>query len=189
MEKGIKSDRILAKEPRKSNQLRLYGGFSICYFMAMNQPVTFNKKTVFLFSFFLDGLILDQLSKWLLSQYLTAPLEIIPGVFRLQLEQNSGIAFSIALPFPLLITLNLLLFGAIVWYLLRHLNLNRWLAIVPLALLAAGAVGNLIDRLRLGYVVDFISVGSFPVFNLADAYITVSIFLIVLFYDKIKRPT
>jgi signal peptidase II len=60
---------------------------------------------------------------------------------------------------------------------------------VIIALLAAGAMGNLIDRIRLGYVIDFISVGSFPVFNFADSFITVAIFLLLLFYDKIKRPT
>lgn len=154
----------------------------------MNNNTVDIKKKALLFSFFLDGLLFDQLSKWLASSHLTAPLEIIPGLFRLQLEQNTGIAFSIPLPFPLLILLNVLFFAAIVWFLLRHLDLNRWLSVVALALLSAGAVGNLIDRLRLGHVIDFLAVGSFPVFNLADAYITVSVFLILLFYDKIKRP-
>lgn len=153
----------------------------------MNEPVE-KKKMVFLVSIFLDGLLLDQLSKILLDANLEGPLQIIPGILRLQVEHNTGIAFSIALPFQMLIVINLLLFAGILYFFWKHLNLNRWLSIILLAVLAAGAAGNLLDRLRLGYVIDFIAVGNFPVFNIADSFITIAIFLLLLFYDKIKRP-
>ena len=155
--------------------------------MSMNEPVE-QKKLIFLFSIFLDGLLLDQLSKFLLDANLTEPLELLPGLLRLQVEHNTGIAFSISVPFPLLILLNIVLFSAIIYYFWKHLNLNRWPSIILLAMLAAGAAGNLLDRLRLGYVIDFIAVGNFPVFNVADSLITIAIFLLLLFYDKIKRP-
>lgn len=153
----------------------------------MNQPVE-QKKLVFLFSIFMDGLLLDQLSKILLDSQLESPIQLIPGLLRVQVEHNTGIAFSIPLPFTALIVLNLLIFSVIIYFFCKHLNLNRWLSIVLLAMLSAGAAGNLLDRLRLGYVIDFIAVGNFPVFNLADSFITIAIFLLLLFYDKIKRP-
>ena len=96
-------------------------------------------------------------------------------------------AFSLTLPYPLQLTLNLVFFGFLVIYLFRHLDFSKSLSQIILAILVAGALGNILDRIRLGYVIDFISIGSFPIFNLADSFITVSIFLLMLFYDKIKR--
>lgn len=147
------------------------------------------KQFVFMASFFFDGVLFDQLSKILLDSYLEKDITIIEGLLRIQIEHNPGIAFSIPLPYFTLIALNILIFGAIIVFLLRNLDLNKYLSVLTIAMLSAGAMGNLIDRIRLGYVIDFISVGSFPVFNLADSFITVAIFLLILFYDKIKRPT
>jgi len=51
---------------------------------------------------------------------------------------------------------------------------------ICLALMVGGSIGNLIDRLTLGYVVDFVAVGRFPVFNLADSCVTVSVILLLI---------
>ena len=51
---------------------------------------------------------------------------------------------------------------------------------ICLALIVGGSIGNLIDRLTLGYVVDFVAVGRFPVFNLADSCVTVSVILLLI---------
>lgn len=134
------------------------------------------------------ALLLDQVSKILLSGVLTSPISLIEGFFTLRIEHNFGMAFSITLPYPVQLGVNLLFFGGIIVYLARQLDFNKAASQIIVGLLMAGAFGNLIDRIRLGYVIDFISIGSFPVFNLADSFITVSIFLLVLFYDKIKRP-
>lgn len=134
------------------------------------------------------ALLLDQVSKILLSGILTSPISLIEGFFTLRIEHNFGMAFSITLPYPVQLGVNLLFFGGIIVYLARQLDFNKAASQIIVGLLMAGAFGNLIDRIRLGYVIDFISIGSFPVFNLADSFITVSIFLLVLFYDKIKRP-
>ncbi len=150
--------------------------------------MTKTQQIVFMGAIFTDGVIFDQVSKVLLDMSLKEPLVIIEGLFNLHIEHNPGIAFSINLPYYLLLFLNIVLFGGIVFYLLKNLNLKRFLSIFTIALLSAGAMGNLIDRIRLGYVIDFISVGSFPVFNLADSFITIAIFLLLLFYDRIRRP-
>jgi signal peptidase II len=143
---------------------------------------------VIIYSMIFDVVFFDQLTKIILESSLREPLHLIGNFLTFRLEHNPGIAFSINIPYPLLIVLNLLLFGGIIYFLFRTLDFNRYLPRVIVVLLAGGAIGNLIDRIRLGYVIDFISVGSFPVFNLADSYITIAVFLLLLFYDKIRRP-
>ncbi len=150
--------------------------------------ITPQNRFILLYSFIFDGVFLDQLSKILLSQALEKPLIILENMFSLSIEHNTGIAFSINLPYPLLLFLNIALFGGIIFYLFRTLDLQKLPSLLVIGLLAAGALGNLIDRIRLGYVIDFIAVGKWPVFNLADSFITIAVFLLIVFYDKIKRP-
>lgn len=147
-----------------------------------------HKPPFLLFCLAFIALFLDQLSKIWLSSILSRPIALLGDFFTLRLEHNFGMAFSVTLPYPLQLAVNLIFFSGIIIYLTLHLNFNKYLSQIILGLLLAGALGNLIDRIRLGYVIDFISVGTFPVFNLADSFITVSIFLLMLFYDKIKRP-
>jgi signal peptidase II len=95
---------------------------------------------------------------------------VVPGLLSLTHVQNRGVAFGLlssAAPLvPVLVVLTLVVF---VTY-----NKGRQFstpAAAGIALMAGGAVGNLIDRLRLGYVVDYLDVHIWPVFNLADAAI------------------
>lgn len=134
------------------------------------------------------GLLLDQFSKIWLSSTLASPWLILGDFFNFHLEHNVGMAFSITLPYPLQLAANIIFFTVVIFYLAKTLDFSKPLSQVTFAVLAAGALGNLLDRIRLGYVIDFISIGSFPVFNLADSFITVSVFLLLLFYDKIRRP-
>lgn len=131
-------------------------------------------------------LLLDQASKWLAGTYLQKPLSLLPGI-SLEYAQNYGIAWSIPIPYTLLLILNIVLLVALPYYLWRNLDLRKKTAIIALVLIMGGAVSNLFDRLVHGYVVDFISLWIWPVFNLADAFLTIGIFLTVLFYGKIKR--
>jgi signal peptidase II len=140
--------------------------------------------------------VLDHLSKWLASARLEygVPVALLP-VFDLTLLHNRGAAFSFLSDAGgwqrWFFTLVALAVSAwIAWWLYRLPHDKRWLA-ASLALILGGALGNLIDRLLLGYVVDFISVhwGSsyFPAFNVADSAITVGAIMMaveVLFLDK-----
>jgi signal peptidase II len=153
----------------------------------MAMPSATNKKLFLFFPLAIFALFLDQASKIYFNTILTQPISLLGDFFSLRIEHNVGMAFSLTLPYPLQLTLNLVFFAGLVVYLFRQLDLSKSLSQIILAILVAGALGNILDRLRLGYVVDFISIGSFPVFNLADSFITVSIFLLMLFYDKIKR--
>jgi signal peptidase II len=128
---------------------------------------------------------LDQLTKaWAVATLDDGPVGIVGDDIELRLSRNTGGAFSLFQGFtPLLavvaIVLTILLVRAL------HRTDDTWI-VVALALVLGGAIGNLIDRaarspgfLR-GAVVDFVSVGGFPTFNVADSAITVGAVLLVL---------
>lgn len=120
---------------------------------------------------------LDQLSKyWVVANIqLHGQLDAIPGLFNLTYVQNTGAAFSafrgmqwlFVLIFALFTVLLILEFTKSRW---GFTKLEHWLLIA----IYAGGLGNMIDRLRLGYVVDMIHLDfmDFPVFNVADCFIT-----------------
>lgn len=123
---------------------------------------------------FVMFLAADQLSKW----WALSNLRLGESVdFGFALTQNYGIAFGIKLPQLAIfaLTFGILALGA---YLVVEEKLwQDHLHLTGLALLLAGAIGNLIDRVRLGYVVDFIKVYWWPTFNLADAFIVAAVIL------------
>jgi len=69
--------------------------------------------------------------------------------------------------------------AAIIYY-YPHVENTDWSLRLAMSMQLGGAIGNLIDRLRLGHVTDFISIGSFPVFNVADASISVGAVVLLL---------
>ena len=109
---------------------------------------------------------------------------LIPHVLVLHYLENTGAAFGILQgKFVVFYLLTGVICLGIVWYLwhLPFVKKSLWPA-VSLLLLLAGALGNLKDRISLHYVVDFIYVSliDFPVFNVADIYVTVGVFLLML---------
>lgn len=102
-------------------------------------------------------------------------------------SQNTGIAFSIPIPFVGIILLNLALFALISYAFATEFKLKDWRANLALALILGGGFGNFIERLFRGFVTDFIAFWSYPRFNLADVYITVGVLMVLAFYAKIKR--
>jgi signal peptidase II len=130
--------------------------------------------------------LIDQISKWLALQSLQNPLDITT-FFSLRYEQNYGIAWSIWIPMPLLIILHFVLLVAIPVFAYKNLDMRKNLSVLITAFIMGGALGNLYDRVLRGFVVDFIAFSFWPVFNLADAFLCIGIFLFVAFYGKIKR--
>lgn len=128
----------------------------------------------------------DQLSKWWAAGYLSTPLYFTDW-FALRYEQNVGIAWSIAIPQPWLSIMNVTLLLLLPFLISKHIDLRRRDARIFLSMVLGGALGNVFDRLTRGFVVDFVAIGWWPVFNLADALLSIGIFLILVFYGKIKR--
>jgi signal peptidase II len=134
--------------------------------------------------------VVDQLTKtWAVRELADGPVELV-GDVAFRLSRNSGGAFSLFQGFtPLLAVLAIVL--AVV--LVRALQRTRDpLVLVALALILGGAIGNLIDRIARspsflrGEVVDFVDVGRFPVFNVADSAITIG--AVLLFIAALRAP-
>ena len=99
---------------------------------------------------------------------------------RIRYWYNSGAAFGIFQNGnPVFMTLAILVAGAILYYFPRTSRKDWWLRLA-LMLQFSGAVGNLTDRIQFGHVTDFISVGNFAIFNIADSCISVGVVVLVL---------
>jgi signal peptidase II len=125
--------------------------------------------------------VLDQGTKLLAVKHLQpGSTLVLPGnLVYLTLVRNPGAAFGIlahATPFLVLLTLGVL---AIVWVNRRKLKDQPTLLKLGLCLGLAGAVGNLVDRVRLGYVVDFVDLRFWPVFNVADMGIVAGVLILL----------
>ena len=143
-------------------------------------------------------IVADQATKWLAVanlEYLT-PVPVIDGFWNWTLVHNYGAAFSFlsdAGGWQKWFFAGLAAVVSVVMALwLRLTPRAAWRDALPLALVIAGAVGNLIDRLRFGYVVDFVDwyVGKhhWPAFNVADSAIVVGAVLLVAFSFKPATP-
>ncbi len=132
---------------------------------------------------------LDQLTKAIVIGALApqVPHEVIPHFLNLTLAYNTGAAFSFLAdaegwPRWFFSGLAVVISVVLVRWLARTPRAD-WRAALPLALVVGGAIGNLIDRLRIGYVTDFIQVyyqqWAFPSFNIADSAISIGAALLV----------
>lgn len=135
-------------------------------------------------------IVLDQLSKlWVLSALGPEPglraIGIVEPWLRLVYTQNTGVAFSLFRNASnLFIPIALLICAGAIYYYATQLPNRRLPVQIALGMVLGGALGNLIDRVRFGFVVDFVQVGRFPVFNVADSAITVgtALLLVVLVF-------
>ena len=138
------------------------------------------------------GVALDQYTKYLAITHLQEnPISIIEGVFELRYLENRGAAFGLLQnqqTFFLIITIITLYFVTYLYVRMPKTKHYLWLRVCLLSI-TAGAIGNMIDRVRLRYVVDFLyfELIDFPIFNVADIFATVATFgliVLLLFYYK-----
>lgn len=116
-------------------------------------------------------------------------IPVIPGVFRLFYVQNTGAAFGIFQGnSPVLAVLAVLVVLFLLFYFRRWIAESSWLALA-IGLQLGGAIGNILDRLQHGFVVDFIDFRYFPTFNVADSAITVGVIIlaVILFKREQRR--
>jgi signal peptidase II len=142
----------------------------------------------YLFLITLAGAIiaLDVVTKTLVRTQLQfsevwSPWEWLMPYARIVNWKNSGAAFGMLQGFGgIFSVLSILVAGVIVYY-FPQVSAKDWVLRVAMGMQLGGAVGNLVDRIRFdGYVTDFISVGNFPVFNVADASISVGVAILVV---------
>ncbi len=94
--------------------------------------------------------------------------------------QNTGAAFGMLQGFGLVFTILAFVVAIVILYYFPRVARSEWLIRLAMAMQLGGAVGNLIDRLTQGTVTDFVSVGTFAVFNIADACISIGTVLLIL---------
>ena len=138
---------------------------------------------------FLSGVLgvvlIDRLTKNFFAGFLglNESIAVIPHVIHFSLVHNTGIAFgffkdcgAVFIIIPVILT-GLLIYNV---YYYRHSPQLSRIYIVAFSLILGGAIGNLIDRITLGYVIDFIDFRVWPVFNVADSAITIGAGIILL---------
>ena len=145
----------------------------------------FLKRSTWLFIVALFIVVLDQLTKWLVVTNIPyggswSPWEWLSPYARIVHWSNTGVAFGMLQGMnPVFIGLAILVSGAIIYY-YQQIDKKDWLIRLALIMELGGAIGNLIDRIRYGHVIDFISIGRFPVFNVADSCITVGVVVLLI---------
>jgi len=130
---------------------------------------------------------LDQWTKWLVRvnipagrTWLPESLEWLSPYARIVHWYNTGAAFGLFKEGGMVFTvLAFIVIGAILYY-YPQVERSDWPLRLAMSMQLGGAIGNLIDRLTIGHVIDFISVGTFPVFNIADASISLGCVVLLL---------
>ncbi len=141
---------------------------------------------------------LDQITKaMIITRFVTIGkgISIIPGFFDITYQINKGVAFSqgATLGVPLILLINIVVLIAFCYLVRPYLAFRGGLS--SLCLIIAGAIGNLIDRFRLGHVTDFLDfhLGSlhWPVFNIADIAVVIGVLMLVItiITAESKHPT
>ncbi len=137
------------------------------------------------------GVVLDQLTKlWAVDTLIGNPIEVIPGIINFTYAENTGAAFGMfqdatwilaIVSFVLAVVMLIFLFKTMNTYGKRRYGK---MYIISLSMIISGALGNLIDRVFLGYVVDFLQFDfiSFPVFNVADSFVSVGAVLLGIYW-------
>lgn len=156
------------------------------------------KKYWILGTLFPALVILDQATKQLIhSRFrLHESIPVIEGLFNITYVRNTGAAFGMladanpAFRVPFFIIVPLIALGSIGW-MFHKLEARDLRMAFSLTLVLAGAIGNLIDRIIYGFVIDFLSfhhasLGQFPAFNVADSAITVGVGLLMI--DMLRNP-
>ncbi len=136
--------------------------------------------------------VLDQLAKYLIrtNMVLDTSIPLIDGIFHITYIHNSGAAFSIFQnKTGFLIAMQLIVIAAVLVYLIKKQKKEHWCLLLSLSLIGAGGIGNLIDRVTNGYVVDFLDFRFWPIFNVADISVCIGCGLLVLymFFIEPKR--
>ena len=139
--------------------------------------------------------LIDQISKIIIkeSMYLGQSIAVAGNFIRLTYVENPGIAFGIQVGNPFIFTiLSLLASIGIIVYMIYHRNGDKILK-YGLAIILGGALGNLIDRIFVQRVVDFVDIGigntRWPVFNVADSAVVVGMFVLLYAMIKIEKRT
>ena len=143
------------------------------------------KSYLILFSIATGIVVLDQWTKSLVRDTLAfgeiwSPWAWLTPYARVVHWSNTGVAFGMIQNNNILFTILVSIIALVIIIYYPRLTEGDWFLMIALSMQLGGAVGNLIDRLTIGHVTDFISVGNFAVFNVADASVTIGVGIMIL---------
>lgn len=138
----------------------------------------------------LDQVLKSVMTGWLGPDARFHRHDLIGDSVAFQYVENRGAAFGILPEQTGLLTAIAIVIVVFAVGVMWKESRSNLLATVAIGMVVGGALGNIVDRLRLGYVVDFIAVGQFPKFNLADSMVTIGVVLLLLASFREERaPT
>lgn len=134
-----------------------------------------NNKSIINCTIFICIIIIDQLSKFLLIR---KNIQIIPNLLKFTYLENNGAAFGIFNTNIVLISNLLIVIVLLVYWIKSEKNNTKN---ISLTLIIAGSIGNLVDRVVRGYVIDFIKIwDNIPIFNIADISIVIGLIILLM---------
>lgn len=149
------------------------------------------QKSIVLTVILLFSIFLDRFSKFLISKeiLLNQKVTLIENILSITKIYNTGAAFSLFQSKRLFLTaLSFIAGGLILYYLIKNLKNLSYPLITGWGFVLGGTIGNLLDRIHFGYVIDFIQLDfiRFPIFNFADIFINIGVIIILIasFYTR-----
>lgn len=119
------------------------------------------------------------------AEQLSTPVRIVGSFVMLRLSYNPGIAFGIRLP---VILQEILIGAALILMCVAARKARDHVSRIGFGLIIGGALGNLFDRFSDGLVTDYVSIGTFPIFNVADSCITIGVGLLLVEAYRSRKP-
>lgn len=144
------------------------------------------KKYLVVFSIALTAVILDQIAKFLIKTNfeLNQTFPILKNIFHLTYITNYGAGFGILQQQKwILVFISLIVIGFIFYYLDKIKEKQLFLQVIA-GFVLGGTIGNLIDRISFGYVVDFLDFRIWPIFNFADSFVTIGVIGLIVYFWK-----
>ena len=146
------------------------------------------KYGIFLISV-LTLLIIDLVSKYYLLHANFGEIVVIKNFFKITMHTNNGVAFGIFFGHTIQLIISITIVGLLAYFGFKYFSgKNKFYSKMLLGIIIGGAIGNVINRIHLGYVIDFISLWKFPVFNIADIGITVGLIILLILNWQEEAP-
>lgn len=152
-----------------------------------------NRKILFIVFIILISICIDQIVKQvIIKNILNSSIEVIKGVLNFTYVENTGGAYGIGSNNILIfIIINIIILGILMKFAISKREEIDTISLIAISLIIAGGMGNLVDRVARGYVVDFIDINptlKYPVFNIADIFVVTGCIVIAieLIYRTIK---
>ena len=146
------------------------------------------KKNIFIIIILI--VILDQIIKFSICKNIPngSTVSFIGNIVRVTHAQNTGGAYSIGKNnTSIIIFINIIIIGILLIYFIKNFNKLKNIIKISFTLILSGGIGNLLDRIFMGYVIDYIDINNlfeFPIFNLADTAVVIGIFITIFYILK-----